>query len=176
MIKRLIISALPVIFSSTLPASSKPDQFSVYAGAFDVMREAHRTFEFGLEYKFNPSWRSPFHFLEFRPLLGVMTNALKSSYLYGGINFDLFATDSLVIAPGFAAGWYNRAEGKNLGFPLEFRTSIEFVWQFHDLSRLGIRFYHLSNASIGSRNPGEESLVLLYDIPVRKGFSHTKTN
>lgn len=141
------------------------DTLSVYSGAFDLLRERHRTFEFGLEYKFFPNWQSPFDFLAFRPLLGVMTTANKSVYAYGGINFDLFATDHVVISPGFAAGWYGAGDGKNLGYPLEFRSGVELSWQFPDQSRLGVHFYHISNAGLGSRNPGTESLVLLYDVP-----------
>jgi lipid A 3-O-deacylase len=172
MIKRI---ALIIFAVSSLQAAIRYDQMSIYSGEFDLLRDRHRTFEFGLEYKFYPAWKSPVSFMEFRPVLGIMSNAQKSTYLYGGILFDLFASDSIVIAPGFCAGWYGRGEGKNLGFPLEFRTSIELSRQFADESRLGVRFYHISNASIGSRNPGEESLVLLYDIPVRKGFPYSKS-
>ncbi|MBF8263381.1 MAG: hypothetical protein HW387_1046 [Parachlamydiales bacterium] len=164
-IKRLIMSFL--LCGVGLSAYSRPDQVSIYAGAFDLLRDWHRTFEMGVEYKFAQSWSGPIHFLEFRPLLGIMANAQKSTYLYGGINFDLYPADWLVIAPGFALGWYHQAEGKNLGFPVEFRTSIEMSWQFPNSSRLGVRFYHLSNANFSSRNPGEESLVLIYDIPVK---------
>ena len=93
-----------------------------------------------------------------------MANAWGSTYLYGGINFDLLFWDHLLIAPGFAAGWYNQGSGKDLGYPVEFRSGIELSYQFDDWRRLGIHFYHLSNASIGHRNPGEESLDVYYSI------------
>ena len=157
-------------------AMTKADQISFYSGTFDVLRERHRTFEFGAEYKFYPSWKAPFDFLAFRPVLGIMANAKKSTYLYGGIYFDLFPTDYFVIAPGFSAGWYSVGHGKNLGYPLEFRSSIEAGWQFNDQGRLGILFYHISNAGLGRHNPGEESIVLFYDIPIKSGFPFTKNN
>ncbi len=162
--------------AASLSAGPRYDQVSFYSGVFDLMRERHRTFEFGVEYKFFPSWGSPLHFMAFRPLLGVMANALKSTYLYGGIDFDLFASDHFVITPGFAAGWYSAGDGKNLGYPLEFRSCLETAWQFNDQGRLGVMFYHISNAGLGSRNPGEESLVLFYDIPIKRGFPFTKDN
>jgi lipid A 3-O-deacylase len=165
----LKISAL-LIFAASLGASQKWDQFSVYGGAFDFLRTRHRTFELGLEYKFYPRWRSPFAFLHFRPLIGIMANMKMSTYLYGGINFDLFPTDHLVIAPGFAAGWYNKGEGKNLGYPIEFRTGLEVSWQLEDQSRFCFHFYHLSNAGLGTNNPGSESIVFQYDIPIRSNF------
>lgn len=165
-------SLLPLLlFISSLYAVRQTDLFSVSTGIFDLLREKHRTWEFSLEYKFHFSrLKSPFRFLEFRPLVGAMATIKGSSYLYGGINFDLFPCDQIVVAPGFAAGWYRAGKGKDLGYPLEFRSGVELAWQFEDASRLGIHFYHLSNASLGKRNPGEESLVLFYDIPVSVGF------
>ena len=165
-----------MMFASPLCAGPKYDQISLYGGVFDVMRERHRTFEFGSEYKFYPSWDTPFDFLAFRPLVGVMANARKSTYLYGGIDFDLFVSDHFVIIPGFSAGWYSAGHGKNLGYPLEFRSVLQIAWQFNDQGRLGVMFYHISNAGLGRRNPGEESLVLNYDLPIKRGFPFAKTN
>ncbi len=169
------IAAL-IASAASLSASQRPDQFSVYGGVFDFMRTRHRTFELGMEYKFYPGWRSPLDFLDFRPLFGVMTNVKMSTYLYGGINFDLFPTEHLVIAPGFAAGWYNKGDGKNLGYPIEFRSGVSISWQLDDQTRFGFYFYHLSNASLGRKNPGSESIVFLYDIPIRSGFPFSRQN
>lgn len=155
------------LFSDTCP----PDFFSIGAGGFDFYREKHRTFEFELEYKFHlKCLKPPNRFLQFRPLVGVMATAKGSFYGYLGINFDLLFFDHILFAPGFAAGYYAHGGGKNLGYPIEFRSGIELAWQFSDWHRLGVHFYHLSNASIGKRNPGEESLVLFYDIPIISGF------
>lgn len=148
-----------------------PDWLSVAGGDYDLMRDKHRTQEFALECKFHMrGLGSPFTVLEFLPLVGVMANVQGGGYLYGGLNFDFVFGGHLVFAPGFAAGYYWAGGGKNLGYPLEFRSGIEAGWQFDDFSRLGIHLYHLSNASLGVRNPGEESLVLYYDIPITKGF------
>lgn len=166
-------TATLLISAASLSASQRSDQFSVYGGAFDFMRTRHRALEFGMEYKFYPGWRSPFDFLDFRPLTGIMANMKMSTYLYGGINFDIFPTEHFVIAPGFAAGWYNKSKGKNLGYPIEFRTGVEISWQADDQSRFGLYFYHLSNAGLGTKNPGSESIVLIYDIPIRSGFPFT---
>ncbi len=160
-----------VLFFSTLHAVRQTDLFSVSTGIFDLMREKHRTWEVSLEYKFHFSRpKAPLHFLEFRPLVGAMATVKGSTYLYAGLNLDLFPCDQIVVAPGFAAGWYQAGNGKNLGYPVEFRSGVELAWQFKDASRLGIHFYHLSNAGLGRRNPGEESFVLFYDIPIKSGF------
>lgn len=172
LVKKLTFFLL--VFSS-LYAERPVNLFSVSSGIFDLMREKHRTWELSVEYKMHPAWlKSPFRFMEFRPLLGLMGTIEGSSYLYAGINFDLFLTERFLIAPGFAAGWYRAGGGKDLGYPLEFRSGVEIAWQFKDASRVGIHFYHLSNASLGKRNPGEESLVIFYDIPISFLFSFSK--
>lgn len=154
-----------------------PDLISFATGVFDLWREKSRTWEFEMEYKFHlKCLKSPNRYLNFRPLVGLMANARGSIYLYAGLNFDLLFFDHLLFAPGFAAGYYGRGDGKDLGYPIEFRSGVELAWQFNDWHRLGIHFYHLSNASIGRRNPGEESLVLYYDIPLIKGFPFLRDN
>ena len=160
-----------LFIATSLFAAQIPDLFSVGVGQFAVPRERYQTAEFDLEYKahFN-CLKSPYHFLEFRPLIGLMANAKGSGYACLGINFDLLFFNHLLLAPGFAAGYYWQGNGKNLGYPIEFRSSIEVAWQFVNWQRLGFKFYHLSNASMGRKNPGEESLILFYDIPIVKGF------
>jgi hypothetical protein len=154
-----------------LVAAHPPDLFTVALGSFDFYREKYRSLELDLEYKFHVRFlKSPFRILELRPLVGVMSNAKGSGYVYLGIDFDLLFFDHLLISPGFAGGYYWQGHGKDLGYPIEFRSGIELGWQFLDNRRLGLHFYHLSNASLGRRNPGEESLVLFYDIPINKCF------
>lgn len=168
--RKIFIIAL-FAFTAFAESSPPPDLLSVAAGAYDLYRPRHRTFEFEMEYKFHvKAFKSPNRYLEFRPLIGVMATAKGTFYGYLGINFDLLFLDHIHFAPGFAAGYFTPGKGKNLGYPLEFRSGVELGWQFSDWHRIGVHFYHLSNASIGRKNPGEESLVLFYDIPLVKGF------
>jgi hypothetical protein len=166
-----------VFFGSVLCAECPPDLLSFATGSFDLYREKHRTFEFEIEYKFHVKWlKAPHDIFQFRPLIGAMATARGSFYGYLGIDFDVLFFEHLHFAPGFAAGYFAPGGGKNLGYPLEFRSGIELGWQFSDWHRIGIHFYHLSNASLGDRNPGEESLVLFYDIPIIKGFPFVRDN
>ena len=170
---KLKIYILIFLFFSLKILSAAPpaNYFSVASGVYNLLQDKWRTAELDLEYKFHlKCLKSPYHFLEFRPLVGAMTTLKGSVYAYLGINFDLLFLDHLLIAPGFAAGYFYKGQGRDLGYPIEFRSGVEFAWQFSDQSRLGVHFYHLSNASIGRKNPGEESLVMFYDIPIKKGF------
>lgn len=157
-----------LVFPLILHAASTPTLFSVAVGSYDILRDKWRTWQFDAEVKFGlPSINQ---YLTLRPLVGCFVNAHGSGYLYGGLNFDLLFLNHILVAPGFAAGYFWQGSWKSLGFPLEFRSGIELAWQFSDFRRLGVHFYHLSNASIGHRNPGEESLVFYYDIPIKRGF------
>jgi hypothetical protein len=70
-----------------------------------------------------------------------------------------------VVRLSFAPGYYRAGGGKDLGYPLEFRSGIELGWRFHE-GRVGVELYHLSNASLARHNPGEESLVLTLALPL----------
>ncbi len=160
-----------VLLGASAHATAPVDYLSFGTGVYNVMKERWRSWEFDLEYKFHiRSLPSPNRYLEFRPLIGVMATVQGSVYAYLGLNFDLLFWDHLLLAPGFAAGYFSKGHGKDLGYPLEFRSGVELAWQFSDQRRLGLHFYHLSNASIGHKNPGEESFVFFYDIPLVKGF------
>ncbi len=165
----LLSSAL--VIASLAQAVPSSHWFSVAGGCYNFLRPYKRTAEFEMECKFRVrALGSPFSFLEFLPLVGVMSNIQGAGYLYAGINFDLLFFEHLVITPGFAAGYFWNGSTKGLGYPLEFRSGVELGWQFEDLRRLGVHFYHLSNAGLGQRNPGEESLVLYCDIPLNLIF------
>ncbi len=165
--RKFLLTLCPVLSYALSP----PDLFSVATGAYDIMRPKWRTWQFDMEYKFHVKrWEAPTPYLEFRPLVGMFVTARGSGYIYAGLNFDLLFAKHILFAPGFAAGYYWQGSGKDLGYPLEFRSGVELAWQFDDGGRFGAHFYHLSNASIGRKNPGEESLVVYYDIPIKRGF------
>lgn len=71
-----------------------------------------------------------------------------------------------MLTPSFAVGAYEDGDGKDLGGTLEFRSAVELSYRLDDRARLGLAFDHISNASIYDDNPGTESLVLMYAIPL----------
>ena len=77
----------------------------------------------------------------------------------------LTAHDPGSIRPNAAVGAFYKGNGKDLGSVVEFKTGAEFAYRFEDHSRLGLQFDHISNAGIGKRNPGTESLVLFWSFP-----------
>ena len=66
---------------------------------------------------------------------------------------------SLKITPSFAPGYYNYGNGKDLGYPLEFKSEIQVTLNLTESSNLGMSYNHISNASLGSKNPGANSFM-----------------
>ncbi|MFA6119044.1 MAG: acyloxyacyl hydrolase [Parachlamydiales bacterium] len=130
------------------------------ASGFNDVKKRNKATEFRLEYKFHQKLGV------MKPLLGFSITSKFQTYTYGGFALD-FVFRHLALAPNFAAGYYNKGDGKDLGFPLEFRTGIEAAALFKNEMRIGIHISHTSNASLGRKNPGLETLVFLIAIPLK---------
>jgi hypothetical protein len=86
-------------------------------------------------------------------------------FTFAGVLAELHLTRSLLLIPSFAPGYY-LGSGPDLGFPLEFRSQLELDCQFDGGARLGFSLSHLSNARLGSHNPGVEVLAVTYALPL----------
>ena len=148
--------------------SDNIDYLSFGCGCFDFMRERHRTVEFRVEYK--PS----FNLQTLRPVFGAMVTLKGASYFYSGISLDLFFNENLYFSPSIAGGLYFKGNGKDLGFPIEFRSGGEFGYRFLNNYRLSLTICHLSNASLGNRNPGCESFFVSLYFPVKINLKKCK--
>lgn len=141
-----------------------PDFFVFGAGYFDINDDMDAV-EFRAEY------HSDIKLLWiFKPFAGLMGTSDEAFYGYGGIKIDVFFGRRIVLTPSFALGYYEDGDGKDLGYPLEFRSSIELAYRFDDRSRLGLSLYHISNASLGDSNQGTEVLSLSYSLPIHRIF------
>lgn len=101
------------------------------------------------------------------PFVGVMGTSAGAFYGYGGFGFDINFGTNWVLTPTIAGGYWYRGSGLNLGSWWEFRSGAEFGYRFQNRSRLGIAFYHMSNAGLTKENPGEQALLLVYTVPLR---------
>ncbi len=159
-IKYSVISLLALSVSSVAHADGT-DYITGYVGYFDVIRNDYESAQFGIEYRARPLQYS------IRPMIGLNVTNDESIYGYVGLNWDAeLITDQLYLIPNFAAGLYKRGDGKELGGVIEFRSGIELAYQFPNSHRLGIAFNHISNASIYRHNPGSETALVTYSIPL----------
>jgi lipid A 3-O-deacylase len=154
------ISALALIVSAPQPAQAV-DYLSGYAGWFDISQQDDEAAQVGMEYRFSP-WE-----YGIRPMIGANITTDGSIYGYGGLDWDIPVVDNQwYIIPNFAAGGYAQGDGKDLGSGIEFRSGIELDYQFPTMQRVGIAFNHISNASIGDKNPGAETVLINYSVPM----------
>ncbi|MQX36309.1 acyloxyacyl hydrolase [Roseospira navarrensis] len=116
--------------------------------------------------------RLPYKLWRFTPFTGIEVNHLGSVYGYGGFGLDVYFGENFIVTPNAALGLYSAGAGRDLGYPLEFRSGIEAAWQFDDGSRLGIAAHHISNADLGDSNPGVENVTLNYSIPFDSLFGN----
>ncbi|MEM9404764.1 MAG: acyloxyacyl hydrolase [Acidobacteriota bacterium] len=139
-------------------ASAKPG-FGISFGLIDFTRELE-AFELGVEYRF-PDWR-----YGLVPHVGVQVTEDEAFYGYGGLRrpFQLGESRWDVI-PSFAVSLYEQGDGQDLGNVIEFRSGIDVRYRFEKKGALALGFYHLSNASISSTNPGTNSLLLRIELP-----------
>lgn len=109
-------------------------------------------------------WRYPWERKKFRFFSSFFLTQKASFYLCTGFCWDLLFCHKIVIVPSFAPGLYIKGGGKDLGCLLEFRTGLELGYQFSNKTRLTFQYYHISNAKIGTINPGSEIIAINYSF------------
>lgn len=149
----------------TIGSPDEPIRFAIAAGAFNITPSESNAggtaAEFRGEYRFGDM-------LGFvAPFIGASGTSDGAFYGYGGFGIDINLTPELVLTPNAAAGYFWRGSGINLGSWMEFRTGAELAWRLADQSRIGVAMHHTSNAGLTKRNPGAQSVVLTYSIPLR---------
>ena len=129
------------------------------AGAWQVLRSDE------MEAEFNVAYRPNYRLWIFKPHFGVMAATDGNYYGYGGLLVDLYWGNHIVSTLSTAVG-FNGGGGYDMGSHAQFRSGIDLAYRFDSNARLGIGFFHMSNAGLTDRNPGSESLLLTYSHPV----------
>ncbi|MEQ8355553.1 MAG: acyloxyacyl hydrolase [Kiloniellaceae bacterium] len=137
-----------------------PAVFSGGVGWYDFNLQDDQAVDFRLEYRHGDD------FLWLKPWGGVEVTSDGSVWGGVGVLVDITFFDSVVLTGSFAPGLWAEGSGKDLGHVVEFRSQVELGYQFENQSRLSVAFSHLSNANIGSDNPGTEVLNLYYHLPL----------
>lgn len=95
-----------------------------------------------------------------QPVLTALATQDDSYYLGVGFGRDFALGSRWVAHVGFAAGAYEKGDGKELGQTLEFRSALDVGYRLSEQLRLGLTLAHLSNAGLSDVNPGIETLTL----------------
>ena len=93
------------------------------------------------------------------PITGGFLTENSAFYLYTGAQAE-YNIGRLKITPSFAPGFYNSGDGKDLGSVLEFKSEVQMSLNLSDSTEFGLSYNHISNASLGDKNPGANSYMI----------------
>ena len=161
-LKSFIISLFIIIFASSSIAEEKVSnnqntEFSVYTGMFDFSDDGKRSTLIGFQHQ-NENLNRDTFLGSLSPITGALITADSAAYVYTGVEAQ-YKIGSLNFNPSFAPGLYHEGNGKDLGHVLEFKTELQISFDMSENSQFGFSYNHLSNASLGSKNPGANSYM-----------------
>lgn len=165
--RNLAAALITMLACTSAYAANDNGDLVVHTGVYSMPRDttpSSQSITAGIEYRFTPSDT----LYGLRPAAGVLGNGDGAMYGYGGFAYDVpwKGIEPFVITPGVYAGIYGQGDSKKLGSWFEFRESLELDYRFDSGHRLGASISHLSNAGIGSINPGTETVEVVYSMPL----------
>ena len=157
-IKKLNIF-LAIFFTATklLAAESSNHQYNFFTGNFDFSDDKQSAMLFGFQHQNEDLERNTF-VGNISPITGGFITENLAAYVYTGIEWNI-DMGALTFTPSFAPGLYHKGDGKDLGHVLEFKSEIQFSYDFSGNSKVGLSYNHVSNASLGDKNPGANSYM-----------------
>ena len=148
-----------ILFTTTklFAADSTVNQYNFFVGNFDFSDDKQSALLVGFQHQ-NENLNKDTFLGNISPITGGFITENSAAYIYTGFewNIDLGA---LKFTPSFAPGLYHKGDGKDLGHVLEFKSEVQFSYVFSKNSSIGISYNHVSNASIGDKNPGANSYM-----------------
>ncbi len=160
--KKLISNVLVILsiffLTNTVAEEIKKDtEFNVYTGMFDFSDDKQKAGVFGIEHQNQDLFRNSF-LGKLSPITGGFITEQSAFYVYSGVQAE-YEIGPIKITPSFAPGYYTAGDGKDLGYPLEFKSEVQISLGLSDFTKLGMSYNHISNASLGKKNPGANSYM-----------------
>ena len=161
-LKKIIIIITFITLPFSLNAEDKVindqnSEISVYTGMFDFSDNGKRSTLIGFQHQNENLNRNTF-FGNLSPISGAMFTADNAGYIYTGVQAQ-YKIGALNFTPSFTPGLYHEGNGKDLGHLIEFKSELQISLDLSKTSELGFSYNHLSNASLGDKNPGANSYM-----------------
>ena len=145
------------VFADEVNRDDKNTEFNIYTGMFDFSDDGKRSSLIGFQHQNEDLNRDTF-LGNLSPITGAMITADNAAYFYTGVQAN-YKIGALSLTPSFTPGYYNEGNGKDLGHALEFKSEIQLSLELPLDSQIGFSYNHLSNASLGDKNPGANSYM-----------------
>ena len=155
---------LVILFSATNlfaleEIKNKRHQLNFFTGNFDFSDDKQSSYLVGFQHQDNNLNRDTF-LGNVSPITGGFITENSAAYIYTGIEWNIDMGDKMIFTPSFAPGIYHEGNGKDLGHILEFKSEVQLSYATSENTSFGVSYNHVSNASLGDKNPGANSYML----------------
>ena len=133
-------------------------QFNFFTGNFDFSDDKQSAYLIGFQHQ-NENLNRETFLGNVSPITGGFITENSAAYIYTGIEWNM-DMGGMVFTPSFAPGLYHEGDGKDLGHVLEFKSEVQLSYESSDSTSFGVSYNHVSNASLGDKNPGANSYML----------------
>ena len=164
--KNLYNRILPILILVLFAFNAKAEEikniseheYNFYTGNFDFSDNKQKAILVGFQHQNENLERATF-LGNASPITGGFITENSAAYIYTGVEWNYKISEKLKFTPSFAPGIYHEGNGKDLGHALEFKTEIQASYSLSESTSLGMSYNHISNASLGDKNPGANSYM-----------------
>ena len=155
----VFLFSLPLIVKAEeIKIEDKTTELNFFTGMFDFSDDGKRSTLVGIQHQ-NEQLNRDTILGNLSPITGAIITADNAAYFYTGVQAE-YTVGILNLTPSFAPGYYNQGDGKDLGHSLEFKSEVQVSLDLPtNNSQLGFSYNHISNASLGDKNPGANSYM-----------------
>ena len=132
-------------------------EINFYSGMFDFSDNGKKSAIIGMQHQNENLTRKSF-LGTLSPITGAMITADNAVYFYTGIQAQ-YKIGKINLTPSFTPGIYGKGNGKDLGHVVEFKSEVQLSLNLFENSQFGMSYNHISNASLGQKNPGANSYM-----------------
>jgi len=154
----ILISFSFLSFAHAADELANETELNLFTGMFDFSDQKQKAGIIGLQHQNDDLFRESF-LGRLSPITGGFLTENNAFYLYTGAQAE-YDVGLFTITPSFAPGYYNSGDGKDLGHVLEFKSEIQMSLNLSDDTQFGMSYNHISNASLGDKNPGANSYMI----------------
>ena len=157
---KILSAVILTLFSLTVSAEENVSehQYNFYTGNFDFSDDKQKAILFGFQHQNENLERNTF-LGNVSPITGGFITENSAAYAYTGVEWNYVMSEKFKFTPSFAPGFYYEGDGKDLGHALEFKTEVQLTYSISESTNLGMSYNHISNASLGDKNPGANSYM-----------------
>ena len=143
--------------TKSFATENQSHQYNFFTGNFDFSDDKQSALLVGFQHQDENLERNTF-LGNISPITGGFVTENSAAYIYTGFEWNV-EMGELTFTPSFAPGLYHKGDGKDLGHVLEFKSEVQLSYELSKDTRIGVSYNHVSNASLGDKNPGANSYM-----------------